>query len=78
MAVFVNFVHLPSAVEDNNTDPVIIWRQLSGVRGEDSDHKENIGMLINLLRLRSLYLIRKYRVRARYAILTYNVTILAR
>jgi hypothetical protein len=23
-----NFVHLPSAMENNNTDPVIIWRQL--------------------------------------------------
>jgi hypothetical protein len=22
---FFNFVHLPSAMEDNNTDPVIIW-----------------------------------------------------
>jgi hypothetical protein len=24
MIVFFNFVHLPSAMEDNNTDPVII------------------------------------------------------
>jgi hypothetical protein len=25
------------------------------VRGEDDDHKENIGMLINLFQLRSIY-----------------------
>jgi hypothetical protein len=28
MIVFFNFVHLASAMEDNNTDPVAIWWQL--------------------------------------------------
>jgi hypothetical protein len=51
MIVFLNFVHLPSAMESNNTDAVIIIvvvdTSCDSVRRED-DHKGKNGVLINL------------------------------
>jgi hypothetical protein len=60
---------------DNNSDPVIMWwLRRWGKRGDD--HKENIGMLINLISFNQgqFILIRKHRVDTRYEILTYSAT----
>jgi hypothetical protein len=73
MIVFFNFVHLSSAMKDNNTDPVTIWRQLrlveTACRRKDDNHKKNIELLINLLS--------KNGVHTNYEIFTYSATILA-
>jgi hypothetical protein len=46
MSVCFNFVHLPSAMEDNNM--VLVEPGSDDVRREDDEQKDNIGMLINL------------------------------
>jgi hypothetical protein len=52
MTVFFNFVHVPSAMEDNNTESITKWRWLRPVETACEERtttiKENIGMLICL------------------------------
>jgi hypothetical protein len=48
------------------------------VKREDDDHKEYIGMLINLFQLKSIYFNQKNSVHTRHDIWTHSATILAR